>query len=112
MFALTAVPGKKLSALNRYVFGIGTPEYSPVSVVPSLIDPTNKTVSVYENTMGVVFDKDPAVDFTFAVKVPDPITPWAPLVVPMHESPIEQFESVGEKELPVVRYSGGALPGL
>jgi len=95
IFAFTAVPGKKLSALSRYVFGIGTPVYNPSMLAPSRIDPTNKTASVYENAIGVVFDKDPASDLRFAVKVPDPSRPSAPLVVPMHESPIEQFESAG-----------------
>jgi hypothetical protein len=46
MFCNTDVPGKKLSALNTYVEGMETPEYNPVIVVPSVIDPTNKTVSV------------------------------------------------------------------
>lgn len=112
IFALTAVPGKKLRALSRYVFGIGTPVYNPSMLAPSLIDPTNKTASVYENAMGVVFDKDPAVDLRFAVNVPDPSRPSAPLVVPIHESPIEQFESSGENGVPVGRSIGGSVVGL
>jgi len=88
MFADTVVPGKKLSALKTYVGGTGTPEYSPVSVVPSLMDPTNKTVSVYEKAMGVVFDREPATDFKFATKVPDPIALCAPCAVPTVVRPI------------------------
>jgi hypothetical protein len=80
-------------------------------LAPSRIDPTNKTASVYENAIGVVFDKVPATDLKFAVKVPDPSTLSAPLVVPMHESPIEQFESDGENGSPAVRYTGGSVVG-
>jgi len=95
MFADTVVPGKKLSALNTYVFGTGTPEYSPVSVMPSLMDPVNKTVSVYEKAMGVAFDKEPATDRRIATKVPDPIALCAPCDVPLQETPMEQLESAG-----------------